>query len=70
VVCWVCACAILNNLLLKDGHIYEIFKQDPNMVNDPNEDDLDTPATNDPCDRANREVIKMEVLQFHGDINI
>lgn len=40
------------------------------MVNDWDVDDPDIPTTNDPHDRANREVIKLEVLWFHGDINI
>jgi hypothetical protein len=62
--------AILHNLLLKDGYTYEIFQQDPDMVNDPDKDDPDTPTTNDPRDRANIEIIKMEVLRFHGKINI
>jgi hypothetical protein len=68
-VCWIRACAILYNLLLEDGCTYGNFEQDPDRVNDPNEEDPDMPATNDPCDRANREVVKMEVLHFHGDIN-
>jgi hypothetical protein len=54
---------------MEDGYTYENFEQDPDRVDDPNEEDLDTPPTNDPCDRANREVIKMNVLRFHGDIN-
>jgi hypothetical protein len=68
-VCWIRACAILHNLILEDGYNYENFEQDPDRINDPNEDDPDTPTTNDPRDRANREVVKMEVLCFHGDIN-
>ena len=39
------------------------------MVNDPSINDPNTPATNDPRDRANREVVKLEVLCFHGNIN-
>jgi hypothetical protein len=69
VVCWIRACAILHNLLLEDGYTYENFDHDPDMVTDLNEDDPETHVSNDPRDRANREIIKMEVLRFHGDIN-
>ena len=68
-MCWICACAILHNLLLQDGYVYENLLRDPDMVHDPNEDDLETPATNDPHDRHKREVVKMEVLRFHRDID-
>ena len=68
-VCWIRACAILHNLVLEDGYTYGNFEQDPDRISDPNEDDPDTLATNDPCDRANREVVKMEVLRFYGDIS-
>jgi hypothetical protein len=40
------------------------------MVNDIDKDDPDKPAINDPYNRANKEVVKIEVLRFHGDINI
>ena len=63
-VCWICTCAILYNLLLEDGYIYENFEHDSDMFTNPNEDDPETPVPNDPHDRANR-----KVLQFHGDIN-
>ena len=42
---------------------------DPYMVHNPNEDDFDTPTTNDYVDKARREVIKMEVFHFHEDID-
>jgi hypothetical protein len=69
VVCWIHACIILNNLLLEGEYTYENFEHDSNMVTNLNGDDLDTLVTNDTRNKANKEVIKMEVLQFHGDIN-
>jgi hypothetical protein len=34
VVCWICTCVILHYLFLENGYTYEIFQQDPDMVND------------------------------------
>ena len=68
-VCWTRACSILHNLLLEDGYEYGDFEHDPDMVQNPNEDNFETPTTNDPLDKAHREVVKVEVLQFHRDID-
>ena len=68
-VCWIHACSILHNLLLEDGYQYGDFEHDPDMVQDPNEDDFETLTTNDPLNKAHREVIKIEVLKFHRDID-
>jgi hypothetical protein len=54
---------------LEGEYTYENFEHDSNMVTNLNGDDLDTLVTNDTRNKANKEVIKMEVLQFHGDIN-
>jgi hypothetical protein len=68
-LCWICAYVILHNLLLENGYTYANFKQDLDRVKDPNEEDPNIPTTNDPRYRSNREVVKMEVFCFHGDIN-
>jgi hypothetical protein len=39
------------------------------MINDLNEDDLDTLATNDLSNKAIMKVVKREVLSFHADID-
>ena len=63
-VFWTCAYLILHNLLLEDGYEYRDFEHDLDMVHNPNEDDFETPTTNDPLDKAHKEVIKMEVLKI------
>ena len=70
VVLWIRSCAVLHNLLLEDGYDYSNWEgtQDPDVIaseESPDESNV-TLGYNDQHAKEKRELIKADVLRYHG----
>ena len=72
VVLWICSCVVLHNLLLQDGYdsTWENGIEDPDRIvlDDSSEDANQTLPYNDVFAKNKREIIKLQVLNYHGDM--